>query len=118
MEKHFAVPETLQNPRSAFSDRSWKELMARLLDIKERRRRLMDEHGIDMARTTGERDPGLISFAAPVFDGEGAVVLVVTPSGLATTISTAWGGPVPHALRCIAQELTTQIGGRSGNAPA
>src|SRR3990172_6129392 len=39
LEEHFAIPETLSD---------WGELSGRLLDIHEKRLRLMDEHGIEL----------------------------------------------------------------------
>jgi DNA-binding IclR family transcriptional regulator len=64
-----------------------------------------------LARTTGERYPGLVSFAAPIFGGNGEVVLALTSFGLATTLASSWDGPVPVALKGAAQELTPRIGG-------
>ena len=64
-----------------------------------------------LARTTGERYPGLVSFAAPIFGGNGEVILALTSFGLATTFASSWDGPVPVALKGAAQELTRRIGG-------
>ena len=83
-----------------------------------RRRRDFDRHISDtrkhsIARTTGERYPGLISFAAPIFDHEGSVILALTSFGLAaSSYSPAWDGIVPRALKQYAAELTARIGGR------
>jgi DNA-binding IclR family transcriptional regulator len=65
-----------------------------------------------LARTTGERYPGLGSFAAPIFDQRGQVVLALTSFGLATTFPSAWDASVPRALLNCATELTRRIGGR------
>jgi DNA-binding IclR family transcriptional regulator len=64
-----------------------------------------------LARTTGERYPGLVSFAAPIFDRDGNVILALTSFGLATTLPSSWDGPVPVALKGAAQDLTRRIGG-------
>jgi 2,3-dihydroxybenzoate decarboxylase len=48
LEEHFAIEETLADSRGFFPDRVWSELKSRLLDIHDRRLRLMDEHGIEM----------------------------------------------------------------------
>ncbi len=48
LEEHFAIPETLQDSAGFFPDDVWPELRGRLLDIHEKRLRLMDEHGIEL----------------------------------------------------------------------
>jgi 2,3-dihydroxybenzoate decarboxylase len=48
LEEHFAIEETLQDSAGFFPDDVWEELRGRLLDIHERRLRLMDEHGIEL----------------------------------------------------------------------
>jgi DNA-binding IclR family transcriptional regulator len=87
----------------------------------ERRRRTFDRHLGDIrkhgvGRTTGERYPGIISFAAPIFDRDGRVLLAITTFGLAASMSAAWDGSVPEALRTTARELTKRIGGRNPSA--
>ena len=57
LEEHFAIPETLDDSRGFFPDRIWDELKARLIDLHDRRLKLMDEHGIEMM---------LLSLNAPV----------------------------------------------------
>jgi 2,3-dihydroxybenzoate decarboxylase len=57
LEEHFAIPETLEDSRGFFPDHIWDELKARLIDLHDRRLRLMDEHGIEMM---------LLSLNAPV----------------------------------------------------
>jgi predicted TIM-barrel fold metal-dependent hydrolase len=47
VEEHFAVPETVENPRNIFSDESWSELRRRLLDLHDQRLRQMDMHGVE-----------------------------------------------------------------------
>jgi DNA-binding IclR family transcriptional regulator len=80
------------------------------------RRATFDKHLVDvrrrkLARTTGERYPGLVSFAAPIFDADGNVVLALTSFGFATTLSSSWDGPVPTALKEASADLTQRIGG-------
>jgi 2,3-dihydroxybenzoate decarboxylase len=48
LEEHFAIPETLSHSAGFFPDSVWPELQGRLLDIHEKRLRLMDEHGIEL----------------------------------------------------------------------
>jgi 2,3-dihydroxybenzoate decarboxylase len=48
LEEHFAIPDTLQDSAGFLAESVWSELSARLLDIHEKRLRLMDEHGIEM----------------------------------------------------------------------
>ncbi|MEW1649045.1 amidohydrolase family protein [Streptomyces sp. NPDC091219] len=48
LEEHFALEETLEDSRRYAPPTHWPELRSRLLDIQDRRLRLMDEHGIEM----------------------------------------------------------------------
>ena len=64
-----------------------------------------------ISRTTGERYPGLVSFAVPVFDRHRNVILALTSFGFGTTLPTSWDGVVPKALLAAAAELTKRIGG-------
>jgi 2,3-dihydroxybenzoate decarboxylase len=48
LEEHFAIPDTLSDSAGFVPQDHWKELEYRLLDIHEKRLRLMDEHGMEM----------------------------------------------------------------------
>ena len=48
LEEHFAIPDTLNDSAGFVPDDYWPELRSRILDIQERRLRLMDEHGMEM----------------------------------------------------------------------
>jgi gamma-resorcylate decarboxylase len=47
LEEHWAIPETLQDSAGFVPGRYWEELQDRLLDVQDRRLKLMDEHGIE-----------------------------------------------------------------------
>ncbi|VCU67975.1 Amidohydrolase [Pigmentiphaga humi] len=47
LEEHFALDETLEDSRPFVPEKDWPELRSRLLDVQDRRLRLMDEHGIE-----------------------------------------------------------------------
>ncbi len=48
LEEHFAIADTLMDSAGFLPDEFWPELESRLLDIHDRRLRLMDEHGIEL----------------------------------------------------------------------
>jgi gamma-resorcylate decarboxylase len=48
LEEHFAIDDTVMDSKGYFPDVVWQEVRARVLDLHDRRIRLMDEHGIDM----------------------------------------------------------------------
>jgi gamma-resorcylate decarboxylase len=48
LEEHFAIPETLMDSHGYFPDRVWEEVKSRVLDLHDRRLRLMDQYGIEM----------------------------------------------------------------------
>jgi 2,3-dihydroxybenzoate decarboxylase len=47
LEEHFAIADTLMDSAGFLPASAWEELKSRLLDIQDRRLRLMDEHGIE-----------------------------------------------------------------------
>ena len=47
LEEHFALPETVEASKGPLPADSWNELRTRLLDIQDRRLKLMDRHGIE-----------------------------------------------------------------------
>ena len=60
LEEHFAIPETLDDSKGFLGDAVWPELQSRLLDIQEKRLRLMDAHGMELM---------LLSLNAPAVQG-------------------------------------------------
>jgi predicted TIM-barrel fold metal-dependent hydrolase len=48
LEEHFAVPETIDDPKSQFPADDWAELKERMVDLHGRRLKLMDQYGIEM----------------------------------------------------------------------
>jgi gamma-resorcylate decarboxylase len=48
LEEHFAIDDTLNDSKGFFPDKIWQEVRARVLDLHDRRLRLMDEYGIEM----------------------------------------------------------------------
>jgi 2,3-dihydroxybenzoate decarboxylase len=48
LEEHFAIAETLNESKPFVPADHWPELEYRLIDIQDRRLRLMDQHGIEM----------------------------------------------------------------------
>jgi gamma-resorcylate decarboxylase len=47
LEEHFAIEETLMDSAGFVPDDHWPELKSRLLDIQDRRLRLMDQYGVE-----------------------------------------------------------------------
>ena len=47
LEEHWAIPETLQDSAGFVPGTYWDKLQSRLLDVQDRRLKLMDEHGIE-----------------------------------------------------------------------
>ncbi len=48
LEEHFAIEDTVNDSKGFFPDKVWQEVRARILDLHDRRLRLMDEYGIEM----------------------------------------------------------------------
>ena len=48
LEEHFAIDDTLMDSKGYFPENVWVEVRHRVLDLHDRRIRLMDEFGIEM----------------------------------------------------------------------
>ncbi|HXW29635.1 MAG TPA: amidohydrolase family protein [Xanthobacteraceae bacterium] len=48
LEEHFAIEETLMDSAGFVPRDHWLELKSRLLDVQDKRLRLMDQHGVEM----------------------------------------------------------------------
>ena len=57
--------------------------------------------------------PGVSALAAPVFDGQGQIVLSLTAIGPSAIFDTAPDGPLACELRRVAAELSAQLGAPS-----
>jgi DNA-binding IclR family transcriptional regulator len=63
-----------------------------------------------MSRSQGSYFPGMRSFAAPVFDHSGRLVLSLTVLGHQENFDNRWDGPVAAALREAALRCSKQLG--------
>ncbi len=82
---------------------------------------LIDEvrqHG--MSRTIGNPTPGVVAFAAPVFDYTGDIVAGLTLMGVSGIFDAAWDGEPAQALRACASEISRRLGhvAQEGETPA
>ena len=111
LEEHFAIPETLANSRGYFPDRVWQEVKSRVIDLHERRLKLMDANGIETM---------LLSLNAPAVqamhrhghgarDGARAPTIISPRSGQASR-------PLSGARR--ARRCRTRIGGAASSNAA
>ena len=111
----YLAPERLEALLGAELETFRREKRLPAKEIASRRRtlsrQLADVRRRGLARTTGERYPGLNSFAAPIFDRNGRVILALTSFGLAQSFPSSWDGGVPRALRAAADDLTNKLGG-------
>ncbi|OMG56309.1 IclR family transcriptional regulator [Azonexus hydrophilus] len=78
----------------------WKSMQAALQEVRE--------HGI--ARAIGQPIPGVSAFAAPVFDHNGHVALVITLVGPTGGFDPDWHCANAQALRESAQAISRQLG--------
>jgi DNA-binding IclR family transcriptional regulator len=68
------------------------------------------------AASVGEREPGVASVSAPVFDGSGSVVAAVSVSGPIDRLGQHPGRRLGAAVTAAAGELSAALGG-AGNPP-
>jgi DNA-binding IclR family transcriptional regulator len=63
-----------------------------------------------LGQSSGEENPGLTALAAPVFDHEGRIALVMTVVGILGTFSTEDDGEPARVLRATADQLSRRLG--------
>jgi DNA-binding IclR family transcriptional regulator len=80
--------------------RDWKSIQPALQEVRE--------HG--MARAVGQPIPGVSAFAAPVFDHNGHIALVITLVGPTGGFDPDWGCANARALHDTARDISRQLG--------
>jgi DNA-binding IclR family transcriptional regulator len=76
-------------------------------DIQEMRDEVL---GTGFGRTSGEENPGLSAMAAPVFDHEGRIALVVTIVGIIGTFPIDADAEPARMLKATADQLSRRLG--------
>lgn len=66
------------------------------------------KHGL--SRSVNNPTPGVCSFAAPVFDYSGNIVLGITLMGRSSSFDPHWNGPQATAARLAAVEVSKRLG--------
>ena len=66
------------------------------------------EHGL--SRSVGNPTPGVNSFAAPVFDYSGNIVLGITLMGSSGIFDPSWTGPQAEAVKACAAAVSKRLG--------
>jgi DNA-binding IclR family transcriptional regulator len=72
------------------------------------------KHGL--SRSIDNPTPGVCSFAAPVFDYSGNIVLGVTLIGRSDSFDHSWDGPQARAARASANEISKRLGHQPSKA--
>lgn len=66
------------------------------------------KHGV--SRSVNNPTPGVCSFAAPVFDYSGNIVLGITLMGRSRSFDTSWDGTQAKAARACGEEVSRRLG--------
>lgn len=72
------------------------------------------KHGL--SRSVDNPTPGVCSFAAPVFDYSGNIVLGVTLMGRSNSFDQSWEGPQARAVKACATEISKRLGHQPAKA--
>lgn len=73
------------------------------------------QHGL--SRSISNPTPGVNSFAAPVFDYSGNIVLGITLMGSSGIFDPSWNGPQAKAVKSCAAEVSVRLGHRPATSP-
>lgn len=65
-----------------------------------------------ISRSVGNPTPGVNSFAGPIFDYSGNIVLGITLMGSAGVFDPSWDGPQANAVKACAAEVSKRLGYR------
>lgn len=86
--------------------------IARPLKPEEVEKQLVEIRRHGLSRSVGHPTPGVNSFAAPVFDYSGNIVLVITLMGSSGIFDPSWAGPQAKAVKACADEVSKRLGYR------
>jgi DNA-binding IclR family transcriptional regulator len=78
--------------------------------------RLAEVHQHGISRAVNLSLPGVSAMAAPVFDGDGSIVLSITAIGPTAAFDSRWSGGIAAALRRCAESLSRQLGRQASTA--
>lgn len=85
--------------------------IARPVNAEELQVMLMEVRKHGVARSVNNPTPGVCSFAAPVFDYSGSIVLGMTLIGRSVSFDTDWYGRQANAVRATGLEVSKRLGG-------
>ncbi|MGI9133129.1 MAG: IclR family transcriptional regulator, partial [Rhodoferax sp.] len=86
--------------------RGWTDMQADLQEVRAR----------GLARVVGQPIPGVSAFAAPVFDHNADLALVLTIIGPTGAFDADWDSPNALTLKAVAQAISEQLGCSAGAA--
>lgn len=86
--------------------------IARPLKPEEVEKQLVEIRRYGLSRSVGNPTPGVNSFAAPVFDYSGNIVLGITLMGSSGVFDPSWDGPQAKAVKACAAEVSKRLGHR------
>ncbi|MDO4723600.1 MAG: IclR family transcriptional regulator [Comamonadaceae bacterium] len=84
--------------------------IAKPIDAEELQELLKQVRKHGVSRAVNNPTPGVCSFAAPVFDYSGNIVLGMTLMGHTRAFDANWSGPQAKAVRACAQEVSKRLG--------
>lgn len=86
--------------------------IAKPLKPEEVEKQLVEIRRYGLSRSVGNPTPGVNSFAAPVFDYSGNIVLGITLMGSSGVFDPSWDGPQAKAVKACAAEVSKRLGHR------
>ena len=84
--------------------------IAKTADPKSVQKMLLEVRKHGLSRSVDNPTPGVCSFAAPVFDYSGNIVLGVTLMGRSSAFDHSWDGPQARAVKRCALEISKRLG--------
>lgn len=84
--------------------------IAKPIDRAELQKMLNEVREQEVSRAINNPTPGVSSFAAPVFDYSGNIVLGITLMGRSRSFDTSWTGSEARAVRSVSAEVSRRLG--------
>lgn len=111
------LPERLIEESLQDDDRRLGPDIARPTDRQQLQKLLAEVRKHGLSRSVNNPTPGVCSFAAPVFDYSGNIVLGITLMGRSNAFDTRWDGPQALAAKACAAEVSKRLGHQGRKAP-
>lgn len=111
------LPQKLIQESMAEDSRRLGPDIAKPIDSESFTKMLLEVRNHGISRSVNNPTPGVCSFAAPIFDYSGNIVLGITLMGRSSSFDSHWKGPQAKAVKLCAEQISVRLGHQFTSRP-